>query len=401
MTTSWLSEFPGLAWGIDVVRSQFKAINTWEFSHLGKDTSRLLKDAHFRKQTICREDFPLVSEFWDMLLARQAAGVTFRIVAAPEEPLILQGWPDLSSPTGYCGVLKPAILPEAFTVNGITATCQMALGTVEYPVFVLNMCTGKIIVTNNAANILFGIDVALNNQGIKLDDIVSGVLKDKFLSAVNHAIHHDVWAGTLILHNMKNNFFSSRVRISSCCLSSQDKIVRVALLNTKIKQYNSYLTHDSFIKKHNGSLKKDLNRLLKDFQPYIDGLMLSIIRSHHGEVDVYGVGNCFSDLSWGATHAYEGTIAQDIERFGLKSLVVEDTLDSIKSIDWVLFIPHGVRSYFARPCYEHGELHAVLIIVSQKPGHFPPDAGDQLQKLLDIFEKIALRYRKGKSIKAE
>ena len=43
--------------------------------------------------------------------------------------------------------------------------------------------------------------------------------------------------------------------------------------------------------------------------------------------------DCFNGLPWGSTYAYEGTIAQDIERFGLSSLVVEDTLDSIKSIN--------------------------------------------------------------------
>lgn len=95
--------------------------------------------------------------------------------------------------------------------------------------------------------------------------------------------------------------------------------------------------------------------------------MFSDIQSARGKVEVYGVGRLFASLEWGAAHAYEGTIAQDIERFSLESLIVEDTLDSIKSIDWAMFIPCGVRSYFAKPFYSAEGLHAVLIFAFSRP----------------------------------
>ena len=52
---------------------------------------------------------------------------------------------------------------------------------------------------------------------------------------------------------------------------------------------------------------------------------------------------------------------------------MEDTLDSIKSIDWVLFAPHGIRSYFAKPFYTEQGLHAILILASLRPGSFGAD----------------------------
>lgn len=391
MNAAWLSGFPGLGWRIDVARSKFTSFNNWEFSPLGKDTSRLLKDAGFRRRVIRREDFPLVAEFWDMLLARQAAAVTFRIDAVPDCPLIMQGWPDSPGGSGYFGFLKPAILPQVFSVDGITATCQMALGIVEYPVFILNVKTKEIIVSNKAANELFGTNGS--EQVLQFGHIVSGEFENVFLSSARQAIDNDVWSGTLILHNNIRNFFTSKVRISSCCLNHEGSVVRIAILNAEKRNFDESSRKERIIRKHNGGLKKELNKILRRFSSGIDGLMLSVIRSHQGEVDVYGVGDCFNGLPWGSTHAYEGTIAQDIERFGLSSLVVEDTLDSIKSIDWVLFIPHGVRSYFARPCYENGELYAVLIIASRSQGYFPPDAGERFVNLMDNFEKIAREYQ--------
>lgn len=88
-------------------------------------------------------------------------------------------------------------------------------------------------------------------------------------------------------------------------------------------------------------LREGLESLFAPYAGELDGLLFSDIQSHKGQVVVYGAGPAFRELALGAEHAYEGTIAQDIERFGLRSLTVEDTLDSIKSIDWVLFAPHG------------------------------------------------------------
>ena len=93
--------------------------------------------------------------------------------------------------------------------------------------------------------------------------------------------------------------------------------------------------------------------------------------------------------------AYEGTIAQDIERFGLRSLTVEDTLDSIKSIDWVLFAPHGIRSYFAKPFYTEQGLHAILILASIRPGSFGADAETRFASLMGPFERLIGAWRKG------
>jgi hypothetical protein len=84
--------------------------------------------------------------------------------------------------------------------------------------------------------------------------------------------------------------------------------------------------------------------------------------------------------------------AQDIERFCLDSLTVEDTLDSIKSIDWAMFIPCGVRSYFAKPFYSAEGLQAVLIFASDTPGDKGMNEAS-FRQLYDQFAKMAMRWR--------
>ena len=92
-------------------------------------------------------------------------------------------------------------------------------------------------------------------------------------------------------------------------------------------------------------------------------------------------------------HAYEGTIAQDVERFGLHSLMVEDTLDSVKSIDWALFAPQGVRSYFAKPFYSEHGLRAVLILTSRKANAFDASAETAYADVVRAFGALARRWR--------
>ncbi len=72
---------------------------------------------------------------------------------------------------------------------------------------------------------------------------------------------------------------------------------------------------------------------------------------------------------------------------------MEDTLNSVKSVDWALFAPQGVRSYYARPFYaEHG-LHAVLILASRKAKTFGTDADARYADVAEAFGRLLRRWR--------
>ena len=72
--------------------------------------------------------------------------------------------------------------------------------------------------------------------------------------------------------------------------------------------------------------------------------------------------------------------------------MVEDTLDSIKSIDWAVFIPCGVRSYFAKPFYSAQGLHAVLIFAFDAPA--PGAFSDvRFRPLYEPFARLVARWR--------
>ncbi len=256
----------------------------------------------------------------------------------------------------------------------------------QYPVFVLSLSLKQIVTCNKAASDLFS---GISKRKFNLRSIAPGNLEQPLMEASHFALQNKVWAGTLVLKSGSGGFLSSKVRISPCASGSD--IVRIALLNIP-EAPSEHLCRQPVVENIPFSLREELQKLLSMCNG-VDGLMFSDIQSSRGRVEVYGVGEIFSSLPWGDGHAYEGTIAQDIERFGLESLTVEDTLDSIKSIDWAMFIPCGVRSYFALPFYNAEGLHAVLILASKTAGAFGRESEYQYSFLIDPFAKAIAQWR--------
>ncbi len=383
----WASGFPGLLWELEHRRSRIRLLNDWRLACLGEDTSRLLKDVRFRKRVVMKSDHTLLGEFWEMVTSRQSAMVSFRLNAGPHQACILQGWPDPQDPEKYYGMLKEGVLSATFVANGSAGTCQLALGGAQYPVLVLSLDEREIVTCNEAAQTLFE-GAARGGGDFMLEDIAPGEMGETLLAASRHALEDEIWAGTLMLRSGTGSILGSKVRISPCSTGSD--IVRIALLNIPERPASCTIApcEDSG---EMPSLREGLERLLVGC-PGVEGLMFSDIQSARGKVQVYGVGRLFSSLEWGASHAYEGTIAQDIERFSLDSLMVEDTLDSIKSIDWAMFIPCGVRSYFAKPFYAAEGLHAVLIFAfgAPSPGGVSEAA---FRPLYEPFARLVASWR--------
>jgi hypothetical protein len=74
-----------------------------------------------------------------------------------------------------------------------------------------------------------------------------------------------------------------------------------------------------------------------------DSIIYSDVYEKKNKVVVYTAGEPLKAMRQGETFSYEGTIAENIERYGLDHLIMEDTFSSIKAIDWALFIPHGLQ----------------------------------------------------------
>ncbi|NVK18337.1 MAG: hypothetical protein HWE30_06570 [Methylocystaceae bacterium] len=132
---------------------------------------------------------------------------------------------------------------------------------------------------------------------------------------------------------------------------------------------------------------EDILRLLFEQQeePEFDSILFSDVNLKDKKVTVYSHGAPFAELEQEKTYPYEGTIAENIVTFKLDHLIVDDTLDSIKPIDWALFIPAGIRSYYAKPIFNVGKIESVLILCSTRPKAF---SEEQTKEFTDVFKSF-------------
>ena len=125
-----------------------------------------------------------------------------------------------------------------------------------------------------------------------------------------------------------------------------------------------------------------------------EAILFSDVQVRKNLVAVYGAGSPFEGMQQAETFSYKGTIAEDINRYSLDYLVVDDTQDSIKPIDWALFVPRGIRSYFAMPFYSRGVLRTVLILCSTEPARFATKEPEMFIAMLTTINEAVKAWRR-------
>jgi hypothetical protein len=398
---TWVSLFPGLIWSIEVPRSRLEIIKDWHHPDLGENTALLLKDTSFGRKQILPEDYLQIIEFWEAMTAGKPANALFRLAAKPKSWIFLQGWPDVERNWFYHGTLQPApehLLPEMDGSGG--ERWHQCRSVAKYPVLLIDSGSGMVVDANQEAGKLLGKYPA--KSALSFESLLPRGTSATARLALETAVGEGVWGGSLTLKLPNGLTVNSETRLTSVSTGNK-RLVRLTFLNAAGQKRSRDTGKPpslgkaaaALVRKVSGtpSLLEALELMLSSHEPHaFDGIIYSDIHGDKGYVTVYGAGKPFADL-WEQTFAYDGTIAQNIEHHGLNFLVVDDTLESIKSIDWVLFVPRSIRSYFARPFYRHNRLRAVLILCSLHPNAFPTADAKLYEVLAPAFEKAVFRSK--------
>lgn len=406
---AWLNSFQGLAWQFNYAQSSLVALNDWQHPLLGNNTERLLKDNSFRSQFLTLADLSLFNEFWDVLGSGASATIMFTVQKERNVQFLLHGWSDHDSNT-ILGYLQVA--PPVYTNEHDVSTLHSMLFRASYPVFVMAYKDNCITTINASALKLFGYAEQEDCKNIPARSLFT-VASYKILQKWALKGLENTWAGNLSFKDAHGKLFLSQVRISlqeahtledSKQNSNHEQSTTESLLRFVFLEYR---VQKPCVK--NGELSDALLAAIQDTNslhealayilttvPEADGVVFSDINARKGTVCVHGVGQSFAHMPWGQTYPYEGTIAQVIEHHNHSYLVVDNTKDSIKVIDWALFIPYGVCSYFAKAFFFRGRLHAVLIFTSNKVNTFArcsQTGEDSFQYIEAAFTSAVQRWR--------
>lgn len=411
---AWLKNFQGLAWQFNYAQSSLVTLNDWQHPLLGSNTERLIKDYSFRSQFLTSADLSLFNEFWDVLGSGSSATIMFTVHKVEKVQFLLHGWsdPDSNAILGYLQVAPPV-----YTEEHAVTSIHSLLFRASYPVFVMAYKSNQITGINASALKLFGYadHEKCTNIGAKaLFTAASYKMVQKWLSKGLST----TWAGNVSFKDSNGKIFLCHVRISpqenpaplhsQSLEDNQAQQKQYSLLRFAFLEYRSQKSHEKNNKQSSVLLNEiqnthslhDALACILNAVPEADGIVFSDINARKGNVCVYGVGESFDQMPWGKNYPYDGTIAQVIEHHNHSYLVVDNTKDSIKVIDWALFIPYGVRSYFAKAFFFRGRLHAVLIFTSTKVNTFArcSQTGENSFHYIDAaFTSAIQRWRQEKA----
>ncbi|MFH2125066.1 MAG: PAS domain-containing protein [Pseudomonadota bacterium] len=414
----FINDFQALLWRVEVTRSRIDYLNDWTIPALGKRTKRLLKDPELRKEIILKEDLHLFDEFMDKVKQGRQASVVFRAKAPRGDPVWLKliGTPSSRDPELYSGFLLE-VTDTAQSVSSILEKSQLAQVAIEqadYPVLLLDFEDKKVAAVNSEALALFG--YSLNEfRSLSLSELYPPLNVGEINHISERVLFDRQWSGSLQLLRKNREPFLAEAEVRLINYKSR-RLMRLSLLRIHQNREAAWetgalertKTKQTARDRYSQALKeklRDLSDIHDILQVFLDnplegvpceGILFSDIYGKKGKVVVYYAGEVFKGMKQGEVFSYKGTIAENIQRFKLDHLIVDETMDSIKTIDWALFIPKGIRSYFAKAFYTRGVMRTVMILCSTKPSSFSTAQLPQYAKLYKPFELGILNWRRAK-----
>jgi len=381
---SFINDFPALLWRIEILKARIEFFNENLHVAPGIDGSLFLKNINYRNTKILPEDSHLLETFMDLVKEGKTAAIVFRVKNQADgiSWLKLTGAVNSKDPAYYYGYLLN-VDDTVSVIKGILdidLELKLMIEDVENPVLFFDYPQLDLICANPCAKRLFGIGEA-DFRKLSLHELYCDATKKTLHNVIKQLPLNMKWCGKLRFQSVDKKKMISANTIVRYMVHKGSRLIRVSLQDTK--------TNKAMKKTMAGAnasgmkiLEKKISRLIDINEimetclasPLVseqyDAILFSDVQVRKNLVAVYGAGPPFEGMQQAETFSYKGTIAEDINRYSLDYLVVDDTQDSIKPIDWALFVPRGIRSYFAMPFYSRGVLRTVLILCSIEPSRF-------------------------------
>lgn len=396
--------FPALLWRIEISRSRITFLNAHPITALGDSDRLFLKSRDHRKTAVLPEDMSLVDGFMDAVRDGRPASTVFRVHSEGGEVawLKLSGRVMAGDPRYFYGYL----LDVSDAVDVIKSIIdkdlelKLMIEDAESPSLLADFETRKVLALNGSARELFG---AAEGQlaGTPLSSVLRGGLRGPFERALDDIPFSRNWSGKLDWQGRGGSTITAET-VTRYLIHDGHPVLRFTLRTPQVHVPAAHLPEPErtdgldLTDKLEGIT--DIGEILRTsvHSPLAagsEGILFSDIHIRRNKVVVWGCGKGVEDIH-GETYAFKGTIAEDIEKFALSHMIVDDTRESIKPIDWTLFVPKGIVSYFARPFHVRGTLRTVLILFSTRPGAFEGKRAEDFDSLFIPVERAIRGWRR-------
>jgi hypothetical protein len=421
--TNFVDDLPALLWRVDIVRNKIEYLNDNRDQGLGDKSGLLLKNIDYSRQVILPEDFRYFEEFMKALHAGKTMATVFRVKTEGGDIrwLKLTGTRDRHKPNYYIGFLLDISETAEIVRRSVEqdAEREAMIEMADNPVILIDALTRVVVAFNMAAGDLFEYRPEEFFR-LNFGELYHRSFQQQISRICEDLIFEKKWEGKIHFRRKNNTSFLGKTSLILLFVKGRH-LYRISIHEIETDDINSgaLLEGSSGLSKkldpglsaHGAKLLNMIGRknnmeeilgILLDNQyggRFFDSIIYSDVYSKKNKVCVYTAGDAFASMQQGQIYPYEGTIAENIDRFKLEYLIVDDTFSSIKPIDWALFVPHGIRSYFAQPFYEKKLIRTVLILCSKEGNMFSDAKLTEYAVLYPAFLQGLKNYRQ--RLKAE
>lgn len=400
----YFEHLPAIVWRIDIVGNEISFLNSYTIPAHEEKIRAILQNTQLAKTIILPEDREQFANCYKQIRNRIKTACVFRLrlEKGVTKWFKLAAMPDPNHHTSSIGMLMDisSQVNTILTTDGMP-TLSTKIDLIKDPVLLVHFSDRTVRAANKAAKQFLQYDddtllsltfqeLLQHNTSITLHQVYEGL------------IFSDSWSGKLNVSDSQGRSHQCSTHIQAIAHADENLLWVTMTHNNDCLTCKGTPVHgnevvplDAVTKsmRKSNTVKELLEVMLKALpsDSPTDAIMLSRIFIDKNTVVVIGAGDPFETVSENHIHPYEGSIAENIVRFDLESHVVMETSKSIKPIDWALFIPRGIRSYYAQPFYEKDILTSVLIFCSTKGQSYDPDANAPLLALHEEFLKNLTR----------
>ncbi len=420
---NFIEDFPALLWRIDYIKNKIEYLNSYEINGLGYKSGLILQNMAFARQVVLENDIHLLEDFMQAVRAGETAATIFRIKNDNGETvwIKLTGTRCRTKPGCYLGFMLD-VSHTSQIVQAITekdAEFNTTIEMMDYPVILIDAVNRSVLAHNTAARNLFQYKPAEFDR-LNFADICEPGTRSHVNRIYEEALFEKKWEGVLTLRRRNNTAFMAELCMRPLSLRGK-RMFRVSIYHVDVggekpspsafgvsragkpaaRQAKRYAEKLMQMIAEESDMPRILQILL-DNQfggMNFESIIYSDVYTRKNKVVVYTAGETLATLNQGEVFPYEGTIAENIDRYKLDYLIMEDTFSSIRAIDWALFIPRGLRSYFAKPFYQRGVLRTVLVLCSTQPNAFSEKSLADYALLYKPFSRGLSNWRKAKRAK--
>jgi PAS domain-containing protein len=400
---AFLDSLPALFWRLDIVKNEIVFLNEHAVPGLEGSIPLVLKNLRHARDVVLEQDIDRFFKSLAQIRKQQPVSILVRI--KNDEGffrwITILGMPDPERSSEYVGLLADCTdLIDTALASGRGMPLAEKVALIDTPVVLARFADKRIVLANPAGQAFLGCDLT-EDSGLTLEDLLAPGSLEQLPYVFENLIFSGRWSGPLTLLDAQGTPHPCEARVRAYARDGKN-LLWFAL--TPLEEAGE-ATEPGSNRPDQPSAElqtafaacQDVRSLLQTMlrnQPnpgLAEAVILSRIFIAKNRVEVTGEGAAFFQAPEGDTYPYEGSIAENIVRFDLSHLIVEDTSRSIKPIDWVLFIPRGIRSYFAQPFFEDGILRNVLIFCSSEPKRFSECNVRPYQILFGLFETTLSR----------